>query len=85
MRVIVTSVARSERVLSLQVSPTDDPKRSLFQVSLEWRVTLAANLFTERGDVHYYFDSIDITRMGSDLKIAPIHDSKNSIAIWIVI
>ena len=32
MRVIVTSVARSERVISLQVTVTDDPKRSLFQV-----------------------------------------------------
>jgi len=33
MRVIVTSVARSERVISLQVTVTDDPKRSLFQAS----------------------------------------------------
>ena len=33
MRVIVTSTVKSERVVSLQVVETDDPKRSLFQVS----------------------------------------------------
>ena len=34
MRVIVTSIARSERVISLQVVVTENAKRALFQVTI---------------------------------------------------